>query len=291
MIQPNPSKESALRVTEELVRRLTRLGCRTLMCTSLSTLAEHELADDAFRLVQFVEDERILDECEAILVVGGDGTILKIADQASLHQKPVLGINCGTIGFMSEVEPDELELVERLALGHYTVDSRSMLDVTVEAGDGQISDTVTVLNEAVISKSCDNKIIELSVLVDGQETFGFGGDGVIVCTPTGSTAYSLAAGGPILAPSSDCIAVTPICPHSLTIKSFVVSADSEITIVPHYRNHHIYLSADGFDPVELKSGEQVKIRKSQRTFALLRLKGNGFYENIGKKLTNVRVGR
>jgi len=181
--------------------------------------------------------------------------------------------------------------VERLALGHYTVDSRSMLDVTVEAGDGQISDTVTVLNEAVISKSCDNKIIELSVLVDGQETFGFGGDGVIVCTPTGSTAYSLAAGGPILAPSSDCIAVTPICPHSLTIKSFVVSADSEITIVPHYRNHHIYLSADGFDPVELKSGEQVKIRKSQRTFALLRLKGKGFYENIGKKLTNVRVGR
>ncbi|MEA5040496.1 MAG: NAD(+)/NADH kinase, partial [Clostridiaceae bacterium] len=278
-------------VTEELVMRLTRLGCQPMMRSSIRPLIQSELSRDASHLIQFPEDEDIMDLADAILVVGGDGTILKIADQASRHGKPVLGINCGTIGFMSEIEPNELRLVERLVNKQYTVDSRIMLDVAVEDADGNTGYSGTVLNEAVVSKGYANKVIELSVFVDGQETFGFGGDGVIVCTPTGSTAYSLAAGGPILAPSSACFAVTPICPHSLTIKSFVVSADSEITIIPHYRNHFIYLSADGFDPFEMKQGDQVRIRKSQRSFSLLRLKGKGFYENIGKKLTNVRVGR
>lgn len=291
MIHPNPIKPNAIPVTEELVIRLTSLGGQVLMRNSMRPLIQSELSRDTAHLVTFIDDDRIFEECEAILVVGGDGTILKIAGQASLHNKPVLGVNCGTIGFMSEIEPHELFLVERLIDGQYSTDSRIMLDVTITDADGHITYADTVLNEAVVTKGFANKVIELTVFVDGHETFGFGGDGVIVCTPTGSTAYSLAAGGPILAPSSACIAVTPICPHSLTVKSFVVSANSEITIAPHYRNHHIYLSADGFDPCELKPGDQVQIRKSMRCFELLRIKGKGFYENIGEKLTNVRVGR
>lgn len=291
MIHPNPIKPNAIPVTEELVIRLSALGCQVLMRKSMRPLVYSDLSRDAAHLVHFFDDEQVLNDCDAILVVGGDGTILKIADQASIHQKPVLGINCGTIGFMSEVEPNELALVERLRDGKYTIDSRIMLDVEVIDADGNIAYTATVLNEAVVTKGFANKVITLSVYVDGQETFGFGGDGVIVCTPTGSTAYSLAAGGPILAPSSACIAVTPICPHSLAVKSFVVSADSVIAIAPHFKNHLIYLSPDGFDPYELKVGDRVEIRKSQRTFSLIRLKGQGFYENISEKLSNVRVGR
>ena len=291
MIQPNPIKPNAIPVTEELVARLSAIGCQVLMRKSMRPLIYSDLSRDAAHTVQFLDDERVMNECEAILVVGGDGTILKMAGQASEHRKPVLGINCGTIGFMSEVEPEELALVERLRDGNYTIDSRIMLDISVLDADGRTAYSSTVLNEAVVTKGFANKVIPLSVYVDGQEAFGFGGDGVIVCTPTGSTAYSLAAGGPILAPSSACIAVTPICPHSLAVKSFVVSAESGIVIQPHHRNHRIYLSADGFDPYELQIGDRVQIVKSKRTFSLLRLKGQGFYEVISKKLSNVRVGK
>jgi NAD+ kinase len=150
--------------------------------------------------------------------------------------------------------------------------------------------SAVALNEAVVTKGFFNRVIPLSVIVDGQEVFKFSGDGVIVTTPTGSTAYSLAAGGPIMAPSSDCLAVTPICPHSLTIKSFVVSAASIVTVMPEYKGHQVFLSPDG-DTYELQTGDVVVIQRSQRIFSLLRIKGQGFYEIIRQKLANERTGK
>ena len=291
MVQPNPIKDSGLGVTQELIRVLLQYDFQVLMRKEIRPLINSELDREIAHRVRFFDDDEIYKACDFIMVIGGDGTILKIAVQAAAHDKPILGVNCGTIGFMSEIEPNELELVEKVKNGEYTLDHRLMLDVSVVDENGQVTYQSTVLNEGVVSKDFMNKVTPMEVLVDGQEAFSFGGDGVIVCTPTGSTAYSLAAGGPNLAPSSACIAVTPICPHSLTVKSFVVSGDSTITIVPKYRTHRIFLSPDGFQPWELKEGDRVVFRRSERTFPLLRVKGLGFYQNIYQKLSNVRTGR
>lgn len=290
MVQPNPTKEEALQVSRRLISLLLREQFEVVVLEEFRKVLSERLTPRELQQVCFLEEPDIYPACDFIMVVGGDGTILRIAGQASLYRRPVLGVNCGTVGFMSELEPEEIEMVRMVKDGSFTLDDRSMLDVHVYNKEGEEIYTTAVLNEAVVTKGFFNRVIPLSVIVDGQEVFQFSGDGVIVTTPTGSTAYSLAAGGPILAPSSDCLAVTPICPHSLTVKSFVVSAASVVTVIPQYKNHQVFLSPDG-DTYELHEGDKVVIQRSQRTFSLLRIKGQGFYEIIREKLTNERTGK
>ncbi len=288
MVQPNPTKDAALRVSRRLISLLLQEGFEVLALEEYREPLLFGLKEEERQQVRFLRDPDIYPTCDFIMVVGGDGTILRIAEQASRFRKPVLGVNCGTVGFMSELEPDELELVRKVKEGSFTLDERSMLDIRVYNTEEKEVYSTVALNEAVVTKGFFNRVIPLSVVVDGQEVFEFSGDGVIVATPTGSTAYSLAAGGPILAPSSDCLAVTPICPHSLTIKSFVISAASIVTVVPGYKGQQVFLSPDG-DTYELRSGDKVVIKRSLRTFSLLRIKGQGFYEIIRHKLANERA--
>lgn len=290
MVQPNPTKEEALQVSRRLISLLLREQFEVVVLEEFRKVLSERLTPRELERVCFMEEPDIYTSCDFIMVVGGDGTILRIAGQASLYRRPVLGVNCGTVGFMSELEPEEIEMVRMVKDGSFTLDDRSMLDVHVYNKEGEEIYTTAVLNEAVVTKGFFNRVIPLSVIVDGQEVFQFSGDGVIVTTPTGSTAYSLAAGGPILAPSSDCLAVTPICPHSLTVKSFVVSAASVVSVIPQYKNHQVFLSPDG-DTYELHDGDKVVIQRSQRIFSLLRIKGQGFYEIIREKLTNERTGK
>ena len=288
MVQPNPIKEEAVQVSRKLVSLLLRENFEVLALEEFRQVLGEGLEADELARVRFMKSPDIYPACDFIMVVGGDGTILRIASDASLYRKPVLGVNCGTIGFMSEIEPEELEMVNMVKQGSFTLDDRAMLDITVYDDRGNTKYTAIALNEAVVTKGFFNRVIPLSVIVDGQEVFQFSGDGVIVTTPPGSTAYSLAAGGPIMAPSSDCLAVTPICPHSLTIKSFVVSAASVVTVMPEYKGHQVFLSPDG-DTYELETGDVVVIQRSQRIFSLLRIKGQGFYEIIRNKLANERT--
>ena len=290
MVQPNPTKGAALRVSRRLISLLLAEEFQVVALEEYREVLLFGLSEEEKRKIRFLREPEIYQVCDFIMVVGGDGTILRIAGQASLYQKPVLGVNCGTVGFMSELEPDEIEMVRSVKSGNFTLDDRSMLDIQVFNSVGDEVYSTVALNEAVVTKGFFNRVIPLSVIVDGQEVFQFSGDGVIVTTPTGSTAYSLAAGGPILAPSSDCLAVTPICPHSLTIKSFVISAESIVTVMPEYKGHQVFLSPDG-DTYELRSGDRVVIQRSQRTFSLLRIKGQGFYEIIRQKLANERTGK
>ena len=290
MVQPNPTKGAALRVSRRLISLLLAEEFQVVALEEYREVLLFGLSEEEKRKIRFLREPEIYQACDFIMVVGGDGTILRIAGQASLYQKPVLGVNCGTVGFMSELEPDEIEMVRSVKSGNFTLDDRSMLDIQVFNSVGDEVYSTVALNEAVVTKGFFNRVIPLSVIVDGQEVFQFSGDGVIVTTPTGSTAYSLAAGGPILAPSSDCLAVTPICPHSLTIKSFVISAESIVTVMPDYKGHQVFLSPDG-DTYELRAGDRVVIQRSQRTFSLLRIKGQGFYEIIRQKLANERTGK
>ena len=290
MVQPNPTKGAALRVSRRLISLLLAEEFQVVALEEYREVLLFGLSEEEKRKIRFLREPEIYQACDFIMVVGGDGTILRIAGQASLYQKPVLGVNCGTVGFMSELEPDEIEMVRSVKSGNFTLDDRSMLDIQVFNSVGDEVYSTVALNEAVVTKGFFNRVIPLSVIVDGQEVFQFSGDGVIVTTPTGSTAYSLAAGGPILAPSSDCLAVTPICPHSLTINSFVISAESIVTVMPEYKGHQVFLSPDG-DTYELRAGDRVVIQRSQRTFSLLRIKGQGFYEIIRQKLANERTGK
>ena len=290
MVQPNPTKEIALQVSRRLISMLLAEAFQVVALEEYREVLIVGLSEEEIGRIRFLREPDIYNACDFIMVVGGDGTILRIAGQASLYEKPVLGVNCGTVGFMSELEPDELELVKAVKDGNFTLDDRSMLDIQVFNSINEEVYSTVALNEAVVTKGFFNRVIPLSVIVDGQEVFQFSGDGVIVTTPTGSTAYSLAAGGPILAPSSDCLAVTPICPHSLTIKSFVVSAASIVTVMPEYKGHQVFLSPDG-DTYELRSGDRVVVQRSRRTFSLLRIKGQGFYEIIRQKLANERTGK
>ena len=279
MVQTNILKEKALLVSRRVILLLQQSGAEVLV-----SLEQQQ------RIAELLPEEEIYEACQVIVVVGGDGTILRMAEPASRYHRPVLGVNCGTIGFMSEIEPEELELLQQLLDGNYTRDDRILLDVTVQDQTGQEVFRRAALNDAVVSRGFINKVLPLTVCVDGQEVFSFGGDGVIIATPTGSTAYSLAAGGPVLAPSSDCLVVTPICPHSLSVKSFVISAGSEVVVTPDCDGRQVFLSPDGED-YQLKDGDRVILRKSQRIFSLLRIKGQGFYEIIRKKLTNARSER
>lgn len=290
MVQPNPTKEIALQVSRRLISMLLAEAFQVVALEEYREVLIVGLSEKEIGRIRFLREPDIYNACDFIMVVGGDGTILRIAGQASLYEKPVLGVNCGTVGFMSELEPDELELVKSVKDGNFTLDDRSMLDIQVFNSINEEVYSTVALNEAVVTKGFFNRVIPLSVIVDGQEVFQFSGDGVIVTTPTGSTAYSLAAGGPILAPSSDCLAVTPICPHSLTIKSFVISAASIVTVMPEYKGHQVFLSPDG-DTYELRSGDRVVVQRSRRTFSLLRIKGQGFYEIIRQKLANERTGK
>ena len=290
MVQPNPTKEIALQVSRRLISMLLAEAFQVVALEEYREVLIVGLSEEEIGRIRFLREPDIYNACDFIMVVGGDGTILRIAGQASLYEKPVLGVNCGTVGFMSELEPDELELVKSVKDGNFTLDDRSMLDIQVFNSIHEEVYSTVALNEAVVTKGFFNRVIPLSVIVDGQEVFQFSGDGVIVTTPTGSTAYSLAAGGPILAPSSDCLAVTPICPHSLTIKSFVISAASIVTVMPEYKGHQVFLSPDG-DTYELRSGDRVVVQRSRRTFSLLRIKGQGFYEIIRQKLANERTGK
>lgn len=290
MVQPNPTREQALLVSRRLVSLLLKERFAVLILEEFRAFFTQGLSEEEQSQICFLSEQEIYFACDFIMVVGGDGTILRLAGKASQYGKPVLGVNCGTIGFMSEIEPEELALVRAVREGRFTLDERSMLDIRVYRPEGQEVYATVALNDAVVAKGFFNRVIPLSVSVDGQEVFQFSGDGVIVATPTGSTAYSLAAGGPILAPSSDCLAVTPICPHSLTIKSFVVSAASVVTIQPAGGGHQVFLSPDG-ETYELREGDRIVIRRASRIFSLLRLKGQGFYEIIRNKLASERTGR
>ena len=242
------------------------------------------MPDDVSGVTLLPFDEA-LDTCECALVIGGDGTILRIAIAAALAGKPVLGINKGTLGFIPELEVSEIALMRALHSGHFHYDHRMMLDISVESEDGKVFFEGTALNDASIIKGTLSKMIDICVNANGKKTVAYKGDGVIVCSPTGSTAYSLSAGGPILEPSCSCMAVTPICPHSINIKSFVLPAEHDIEVKINPGSNAAFILADGSAPVQLSVGDRIHIKKSALSLDLIRIKDTGFYEVIRKKLS------
>lgn len=229
----------------------------------------------------------IINESDYIIAVGGDGTTLQVAKMAAICSKSTLGINAGRLGFMSGLERNELYLLKNLVSGDFVVEDRMMLDATFNYNGELI--THSCLNDAVISRGDIARLIDITVECEGRLVSNTRADGMIVSTPTGSTAYSMAAGGPVLSPDNSCFVVTPICPHSLVNRSIVFSSEKELTLVSNNdKNNNSYLSIDGEEAFEINSDTVIKITKSDLTAKLIKIKPDNFYEILNKKILERR---
>jgi NAD+ kinase len=206
--------------------------------------------------------EKLAAEVDVLVCLGGDGTLLSIARAAGSRRVPILGVNLGTLGFLTEVNVEEmLPVLELVLAGRAQIVSRMRLEVEA-LRDGRELGRFLALNDAVISKTALSRIIDLEAYASGQAVTTYHADGLIVCTPTGSTAYSLSAGGPLLLPGLEAIVLTPICPHSLTQRPLVLPVDAEIEIVVRTRGGEATITIDGQEGMELRDGDRVLMRRS-----------------------------
>jgi len=220
-----------------------------------------------------------------VIVLGGDGTLLGAARAFVASGVPILSVNLGYLGFLTEVKLGDLySTLESWCTGCHNVDERAMLHAELWR-DGAALKTYRALNEIVVSKADIARMGEFSVELDGKRVARFRADGVIVSTPTGSTAYTLAANGPILTPDVDALVVTPVCPHLLTLRPIVVRGDASLTVRVEGVPNMALLTVDGQVAVELQRGDEVRCRRSSHTVRLVRLGDEGFFEALRNKLS------
>ena len=282
VLSPNPYRDRGLRSAQYARRVLERSGVESVICLpfDLDAGSHLELPAD----LPLGDLSRELEGADMLVCFGGDGTILHSAREATAKNIPVLGVNLGSIGFMAELEHNELSLLSRLAGGRFDVERRMMLDVTVRREGGPVF-TELALNDAVITKGAVARVLDLEVSGDRMVISSFSGDGLVVATPTGSTAYSMAAGGPIVEPTAENIIITPICAHSLHAKPFVMDRDRTVGVrlVPGGKKT-AYLSVDGGRAFRVLPGDWVECRRSRQVTRLVRLTGRSFYDRIHQKL-------
>lgn len=211
-----------------------------------------------------MDKEDLIKKCQLILILGGDGTFISVARLMQKQSLPLLGVNMGQLGFLTEVKRAELFQALDLALEHrLPISSRTMLEVTVTRAK-KILLTNSVVNDAVITKGEIARIFDIEVFANGDLVSNIKGDGLIISTPTGSTAYCLAAGGPILEPSVPAVALTAICPHSLTLRPLVLHDETRILVIPRYKSGTVLLTLDGQKSIELQSSDEIKVTKFKR---------------------------
>ena len=233
--------------------------------------------------------ESVYEEADLLIVLGGDGTILEAARRAAQRETPILGINLGRLGYMAELELQELDRLDALFEKNYTIEERSMIRVELLGNGGELRSFCHALNDAVISNGSMPHMIELELFEGGESVTAYRADGLIVATPTGSTAYSMSAGGSIIDPRAQCVCVTPICPHSFGARPLIFS-DSSVLEIKNIcaREKKLYLTVDGRMNFELYYGQSVRITKSPMTTRLIRFKKCGFFRKLRQKMNDTR---
>jgi len=279
ILYTNVETDRDLKTTLKVKAILDKSGWQTELCPFfLNTPAVYSLPPD--NTYSNLEDE--LNTAEMIITLGGDGTILRAARAAAEVGIPILGINLGGKGFMAELEAAEIGLLESLTSSDYNIETRIMIDVEV-IRDGEIISSDFALNDIVVKG--DNKVIDMTIFGDGQKITHFHGDGTVIATPTGSTAYSMSAGGPIVDPAAKNIIITPICAHVLEARSFVLVLGRVVTVdIGFKKNNPAYISVDGGNHISVQSGDIVKVFKSERITRLVRLSDKSFYRKVSEKL-------
>lgn len=279
ILTPNPYRDRNFSTVRSAMQILKDSGMRVSLCLPFEVDRGFELPKD----LRFSRLDRELPNADAIVCFGGDGTILHTAKAATRRNIPILGVNIGTMGFLAELESSEIASLSQLASGAYKLDPRMMLDVTIQR-DRDIIFHDICLNDVAITKGAVARIIYLSVECDGVQALSCGSDGIIVSTPSGSTAYNLSAGGPIVEPDARNMIITPICAHDMVSRCIVTSDRRVITVrMTQNARRNAYVSVDGGKAVRLNLGDTVTIRRSKLETKLIKLNDRSFYDVVNAK--------
>lgn len=278
-ICPNPYRDIDLRLTREAMSLLEASGFETCVCPVFSGPHDEVIPKD----ISACTLEEISGKITLAVVIGGDGTILAVAREMPDLSVPLLGINLGTMGFMASLEPENLGLIVKAACGEYTASPRMLISVQLEH-EGKIVYEGSALNDAVIHGYGDT--IYLNASSDGTRITTFSGDGIVISTPTGSTGYSMSAGGPIVEPEAANIIVSPICAHTICSKSFVLNAGRTVTVTAEkLHDRKAYLSVDGIVSADVNKGDLLTVRRSNEYITIADMGVKSFYETTFEKLT------
>lgn len=281
LIYANKYKDKDLQVTNRAVSHLENKGIKV-------TLKVKEADWKAETCEESEEAKNIPKDVDCILVLGGDGTMLQAVRETKKLHIPLIGVNLGTLGYMTEIEPEDLEeALNRLIAGDYQQESRMMLNGKVHFADGT-QDEGWALNDIVVSRSGSLQIIHFNIYVNGQFLHDYKADGMIVTTPTGSTGYNLSAGGPLVEPKARLMTMTPICPHSLNHRSIILSPEDVIEIaIPPIRgdlSQDVEANFDGSHKIAMRTGDRIRIVRSEKTTEFLQLNRVSFLEVLNRKM-------
>lgn len=275
-VLPNLDKRGAPEVLEKLGNILRNANIEAYISDKMLVSGFKQLPE-----------EELYKVADVIITIGGDGTIIRYSKIAALENKPVLGINAGRMGYLANLEQNELGLISKLLSGEYSTEDRMMMTVTVKE-NGNVIGEYNALNDAVITSGFISRIIDVQAGV-GNDFVNYRADGLIVSTPTGSTAYSMSAGGPIIDPLTESFCITPICSHSLSAKPIILGANNEVKVKAFSKKRtDIYLTVDGRKVATMRPFTEVSIKKSDNSVKLIRLNDRSFYKTLAYKFKDGR---
>ncbi|MEE0930813.1 MAG: NAD(+)/NADH kinase [Acutalibacteraceae bacterium] len=275
----NTLKYEAINFLPKVIDKLVTIGISPLMMEDTKVFYNSDM-------VTYCSCHKdLVKECDVVITIGGDGTIIHMARHCAEYNKPLLGINFGRVGFVATMEPDEIDKLSLLLTGEYVCQNRMLLKVTVENNND--SECLYAMNDAVISRGSLSRMMDLSVSVNEKKICDYRADGIIFSTPTGSTAYSLSAGGPVISPDIECILLTPICPHSLFSRSVIFKENDVLkvqSISGSSPNSEAFLTVDGQYYLPLYNDTKVTIEKYEKSFTLISMETKNFYTVLNDKL-------
>jgi len=281
LLIPNTSKNIDPEQIRQIVIQLLRHGCKVSIFPENREMYEY-LSD----LIDQTDFWEYIKNCHAALVLGGDGSIIEAAHRLVGYDIPIVGINYGHVGYLAALNTNELSMLNALPYGAYSIDTRMMLDATVFKKNGENRGKFTVLNDVVLTNGPVARLITFDIFCNKIKIQTCRADGMIISTPTGSTAYSLSAGGPVLDPALNGICLTPICPHTLTSRPVIFGGDSVITLENiQHNNSSVYLNADGRDIIPIEPDDRITICRSHYTTKIIRVRERGFLDVLHSKLS------
>lgn len=274
-VLPNLTKKNAREIALSVCREGESLGIQCVLCDQVKAgFAQQELL--------FLPEQEALKTSDFIISIGGDGTMIHDAKLAAPFHKPVLGINAGRLGFMAGLEPQEISMLKNLVDNDFSIDRRMLLDVKLEK-DGQICYKAQCINDAVLVRGEELRLLDCSASCDGKPVARYMADGMVVSTPTGSTAYSLSAGGPVVDPALECLLLTPVCAHTLSSRPMLFRPEARLSLRAEMRDGgSVYLSCDG-ETVKVPEGCTLQVTKSDTYADFIRMKNDTFMDRLQAK--------
>ena len=272
----NPEKDPDLSLAEIIRKTIEQLG-------GTCYVSDRRIPKNG--ISRYTEPASVPADTEAVIVLGGDGTLLNVARRVAKRGIPILGINLGTLGYLAEIEREDMEgCLSKFLNGEYRLENRYMLDAEVFRGEDKIAD-FCALNDIVVSSASYKRVIFMDLLVDDHPVDAYAADGIVMSTPTGSTAYSLSAGGPIVDSSMALTVVTPVCPHTLSSRPMILPKERTVTVIVRGRfSQCSVLTVDGQDGVELLPDDRIVVKGSAHTTKLIKINEHSFYEILRKKI-------